>query len=106
MSADRARTPPGPDAAATPVGTADAFLAPLVEAAPLGMAVLDTDLRFVRLNAALGEQLGTVPEAALGRRVDEVWRDIPAGLVERLARLVATGERVDGVESQSADGHH
>jgi PAS domain S-box-containing protein len=107
MSADRARTPPGPDAAAaTPVGTTDAFLAPLVEAAPLGMAVLDTDLRFVRLNAALGEQLGTVPEAALGRRVDEVWRDIPAGLVERLARLVATGERVDGVESQSAHGHH
>ena len=70
----------------------------LVRAAPAGLALLDTDLRYLRINEALAAANGVPVEAHLGRTVAEV---IPerAPLVEPiLRRVLETGEPVRGLE--------
>ena len=55
---------------------------------PVGMAVFDTDLRFVRLNEALARGNGLPAEAHLGRRVAEVLPGINAAETEAVMRQV------------------
>ncbi|HEX8441845.1 PAS domain-containing protein [Archangium sp.] len=84
----------------------------LVAGAPIPVALLDTDLRYVRLNEAMATANGLPVQAHLGRTVDEVIPD-RAGLIAPLLRQVlATGEALRGVEftdiTASAPGvsHH
>ena len=52
------------------------------EGAPVGLAFIDSDLRFVRVNAALAGVNGlTVPEQ-VGRRIDRAHRDVVRGVLE------------------------
>ncbi|BFV60844.1 hypothetical protein KCMC57_up59480 [Kitasatospora sp. CMC57] len=63
--------------------------------APVGMAVYDTELRFVRLNEALARTNGLSVEAQLGRRVTEVLPGINGAEIEAvMRRVLETGEAV------------
>ncbi|GAB2694193.1 SpoIIE family protein phosphatase [Kitasatospora kifunensis] len=62
---------------------------------PIGMAVYDTELRFVRLNPALAAMNGLPVERHLRRRLDEVLPGINTAEVEAVMReVLATGEPV------------
>ncbi|MFE9775133.1 SpoIIE family protein phosphatase [Streptomyces sp. NPDC005931] len=60
----------------------------IVAQSPIGLAVLDTDLRYVSVNPAL-EQINGIPaEEHLGRTVREVLPQLDAGALEAAARRV------------------
>nr|BFD89688.1 hypothetical protein KitaXyl93_10480 [Kitasatospora sp. Xyl93] len=62
---------------------------------PVGMAVFDTDLRFVRLNEALANANGLAVGDPLGRRLTEVLPRINSAEVEAvMRRVLASGEPV------------
>jgi PAS domain S-box-containing protein len=63
--------------------------------APVGMAVFDDELRFVRLNDALARANGAPPADHVGRRVTEVLPGINSVEIEAVMRQVLdTGEAV------------
>src|SRR5206468_4115159 len=66
----------------------------ILATAPVGLGVLDRELRFVRVNEALVRGNGVPRERHLGYRIDEVWPEIPAELIAQLRRLLDTGEAV------------
>src|SRR5258705_11823120 len=70
-----------------------------VDRAPVGMAVLDAELRYLHVNAALAAINGVSVEDHIGHSVDEV---LPAEVAARVATVVreviATGEPRNGVE--------
>ncbi|MFF9237985.1 SpoIIE family protein phosphatase [Streptomyces sp. NPDC014776] len=64
----------------------------MITQSPIGLAVLDADLRFVSVNPALERINGVPAEEHLGRRVREVLPDLDADALEAAARQVlATG---------------
>jgi PAS domain S-box-containing protein len=66
--------------------------------APIGLCVLDRDLRFVRINERLAEMNGATVDEHLGRTVREVIPDIAAAAEDRLRHVLETGEPVMDVE--------
>src|SRR4051812_19664407 len=74
---------PGPDARA--------MLDALLEHAPLGVALLDADLRFIRVNPALAAMNGLAPEAHVGRTLADVNPDVAAAVIP-LHRRALGGE--------------
>ncbi|SHN42695.1 SpoIIE family protein phosphatase [Cryptosporangium aurantiacum] len=70
---------------------ATAVLDPLVEAAPVGIALFDRDLRFVRVNAALARLSRLSPSAHLGRTLADVIPDVPPELTEQLRSVLTVG---------------
>ena len=73
-------------------------LAAIYETAPVGMALLDRELRYVRVNETLACMNGIAAPAHIGKRPAEIVPDI-APLVEASARqLFATGQPVLGLE--------
>ncbi|MFJ9660238.1 SpoIIE family protein phosphatase [Streptomyces griseoflavus] len=76
-----------------------AVLEQLVAGTAIGIAIVDTDLRFVWSNAAL-EQFGGGPAAQrLGLRFSDVQPGLDAESVEdRMRHVLETGERVVGYE--------
>jgi PAS domain S-box-containing protein len=62
------------------------------EGAPVGLAFLDSELRFVRINAALAAINGQPVAAHLGRRLEDVLPDIAAEVVPIYRRVLETGE--------------
>src|SRR5579883_1328649 len=56
--------------------------------APIGLAFLDRELRFRRINAVLAEINGLSPEAHLGKRVSELLPGLPAEYMEARFREV------------------
>lgn len=69
----------------------DAELEALYLEAPLGLAKLDGDLRFVRINKALAEINGHSVEAHLGRRVWDLVPDIRESAEPALRKVLDTG---------------
>ncbi|MFI9274998.1 SpoIIE family protein phosphatase [Kitasatospora sp. NPDC052896] len=62
---------------------------------PIGMAVYDTQLRFVRINEALARINGVPVSGHLGRRVDDVLPGLNAAEIEEVMReVLATGRPV------------
>jgi PAS domain S-box-containing protein len=70
------------------------ILETILATAPIGLGVLDRDLRFVRANEALARGNGVACQDHLGRTIMEIWPAIPPELVERLHELVRSGEPV------------
>ncbi|GGV16179.1 hypothetical protein GCM10010275_67080 [Streptomyces litmocidini] len=68
-----------------------AFLDALFETCPIGLVMLDQDLRYVRLNQALADMDGLPIEARLGRRMDEIMIMSDGGEYRRMLRGVALG---------------
>ncbi len=66
--------------------------------APVGMAVFDTGLRFVRINERLAEINGASVEAHLGRTVREMVPDLTEQGEALLRRVLETGEPLRDVE--------
>ncbi|MEV0979446.1 SpoIIE family protein phosphatase [Streptomyces sp. NPDC049915] len=67
----------------------------MVTQSPIGLAVLDIDLRFVSVNPALERINGLPADEHLGRRLREVLPDLDADAMESAARRVlATGQPV------------
>jgi PAS domain S-box-containing protein len=65
----------------------------LVSQSPVGIAVFDTDLRWVRVNPSLERINGVPEEAVLGRRVGEVLPALDVEAIEsRMRRVLQTGE--------------
>ncbi|MFG2025422.1 SpoIIE family protein phosphatase [Streptomyces sp. NPDC048825] len=65
----------------------------LVDQSPVGIAVFDTDLRWVRVNPSLERINGVPEEAVLGRRVGEVLPALDVQAIEsRMRQVLETGE--------------
>jgi PAS domain S-box-containing protein len=60
--------------------------------APLGLALIDTDLRIVRINQALAEINGFAVEEHIGRHVWDMVPDLREGIEPILRRVIETGE--------------
>gem|GEM_PF-568519 len=70
----------------------------LYATAPIGLSVLDRDLRYVRINRRLAEINGVPIEAHLGRTVREVVPDLADQAEVTARRILATGEAVHDIE--------
>jgi PAS domain S-box-containing protein len=64
----------------------------LYNSAPVGLALLDRDLRFVRVNDALAGIYGLPPDAHIGRHVFDVVPDLRKTLEPPLRRVLESGE--------------
>lgn len=71
---------------------------PLIETAPIGLAVLDRDLRFMYANPAMARANGRDATAHLGQRVDRVIRGLDPETVRALDVAAEMGEAVRDVE--------
>lgn len=70
-----------------------AFLDSIFETCPIGLVMLDEELRYVHLNQALADMDGLPIEAHLGRRMNEIMITSDEGEYERMLRTVATEEQ-------------
>ncbi|MEN9933271.1 MAG: hypothetical protein RIS17_1844, partial [Pseudomonadota bacterium] len=64
-------------------------IAAIYNAAPVGLCVLDRDLRFVRINDLLADINGVPAADHIGRTVAEVLPDLGPGVHEAMARVLA-----------------
>jgi PAS domain S-box-containing protein len=64
----------------------------LYQTTPVGLAVLDTDLRFVRLNQRLAQINGLPVEAHIGRTLREIVPDLADTAEPVFGRILETGE--------------
>ncbi len=64
------------------------------EGAPVGLALVDTELRFVRINEALAAINGRPREQHLGRRLDEMLPELASVLVPIYEHVLETGQPV------------
>ena len=70
----------------------------IYNAAPIGLCVLDRDLRFVRINKQMAAMNGIPVEETLGRTVREVLPDLADLLEPRLRTVLETGRPLLGHE--------
>lgn len=81
-------------------GSRPVELAELMSTVPLGMAIIDRELRFVEVSDAMAAMNGLSREAHLGQPMGEVLRAEPsaADVVRRVRRVLETGVALEGVE--------
>lgn len=77
-----------------------AELEQLYRTAPVGLCVLDRDLRFVRINNVLAEFNGGSVDEILGRTLEEVRPELDPSTVPALRHVLETGEPVRDVEAE------
>ncbi len=70
----------------------------IYQSAPIGLNVLDTDLRFVRINQRLAQMNGLPVEAHIGQTLREVLPDLADAAEQVLRPILETGEPVLNVE--------
>lgn len=76
-----------------------ALLDTLFRTAPIGLAFLDRDLRYVRANDAIAQSFhGVTPEVSVGRTVWEALPALAPTIAPLLLRVIATGQPVTNVE--------
>jgi PAS domain S-box-containing protein len=81
----------------------NARLEAVVEGSPIGIAVFDRELRFVRVNRALAEINGQAVEQHLGREFAEVLPEAAQNLSAHYRHALETGEAVLGLPVSSWD---
>ncbi|MFF2213217.1 SpoIIE family protein phosphatase [Streptomyces antibioticus] len=75
------------------------MLEQMLGGSPIGIAIVDTDLRFVWSNAALARFGGGPPRDRLGLRLADVQPGLDSEAIEaQMRRVLATGETVVGYE--------
>jgi PAS domain S-box-containing protein len=62
--------------------------------APVGLCYFDTDLRFRYINEWLAHINGLPVEAHLGKKIDDVLKDVAGGVVPQLRHVLQTGEPI------------
>ena len=77
---------------------ANALLDAIFVAAPVGLAVVDEQDRYLRVNPALAGQSGVPVEAHRGRTVAEVAPSVARTVAPHVAAVRATGRPVTGLE--------
>jgi len=70
----------------------------IYRSAPVGLGVLDEELRFLRVNDRLAEMNGVPAAEHIGRLVTEVLPNLDPRLVDMLRGVLATGEPLRDVE--------
>src|SRR5215210_6834376 len=60
--------------------------------APIGLCVLDTQLRYIRINQHLADINGVSVEGHIGRTVREISPDLADFLEPQLQEIIRTGE--------------
>ncbi len=70
----------------------------IYQSAPIGLSVLDTELRFVRINQRLAEINGLPVEAHIGCTVSEIVPNLADAAEQLLRSILETGEPVLDVE--------
>ena len=70
----------------------------IYQSAPIGLNVLDTDLRFIRINQRLAEMNGYSIDAHLGRSLREILPDLADTAEQLLHTILETGEPLLNVE--------
>jgi PAS domain S-box-containing protein len=75
-----------------------AELETIYQSAPIGLSVLDRDLRFVRINQLLADINGVSVEDHIGRTVREVVPDLADAAEQILQPILETGEPLMNVE--------
>jgi diguanylate cyclase (GGDEF)-like protein/PAS domain S-box-containing protein len=80
----------------------DAFFA----SSPLGVAILDPDLRYVRVNQTYAGWSGTTPAEHTGRGVDDVQPGVREQIEPPLKRMLETGEPLVGLETTTRGRHY
>ncbi len=65
--------------------------------APVGIALLDCQLRYVRVNPTLARLNGRPIDEHIGRQLEEVAPQVATSLSESLGSVIRTGEPVTGV---------
>jgi PAS domain S-box-containing protein len=71
---------------------------PLIETAPIGLAVLDRDLRCLYVNPALASICGVSSVASLGQHVGRVLPALGGELLDMLARVAIDGIAIREIE--------
>ena len=66
--------------------------------APVGLALLDRDFRFMRINEWLAAMNGKPVEAHIGRTLEEVFPEIAPQIIPWIRQVIETGEPVIDVE--------
>ena len=90
--------------ATTPETTSDADVLSLVlDRAPVGVVVYDSDLRIVRVNTRV-ERMGRITPSHIGMRLDDVFPDVAPGVVNATRKVFATGEQIVNMEATGGDG--
>ncbi|HEB12662.1 MAG TPA: PAS domain S-box protein, partial [Actinobacteria bacterium] len=79
-----------------------ALLQNIYDTAPLGMAFLDTDLRYVRINNTLAEINGIPVKDHIGKTVSEVLPDVAQSVEPLFRRILETKEPVLDTEIEGA----
>jgi PAS domain S-box-containing protein len=85
-------------AAARALAETVALLETLLKSAPVGLAFVDRDFRFVRINDALAEMNGLPASEHRGRRVSEIIPQLWPRLESLYQGVLRTGKAVRGVE--------
>jgi signal transduction histidine kinase len=75
-----------------------ALLDTLIDAAPIGVAFLDRDLRFVRINERLAQLNGLPATAHLGRYIGELLPNLAAAIEPLALQALATGRPVTNID--------
>ncbi|QSQ28532.1 PAS domain-containing sensor histidine kinase [Pyxidicoccus parkwayensis] len=75
-------------------------LSELMSTVPLGMALIDPELRFLEVSEAMAAMNGVPRDAHLGRPMAEVLKGTPSGadVIRRVRRVLETGVALEGVE--------
>jgi PAS domain S-box-containing protein len=90
-----------------PTSQASALFDIVGAGAPVGLALLDTDLRFVRVNAALAAINGRPVEQHIGKRIEEVLPELGDVLVPVYRQVLETGEPIlDREVAREGPGGH
>ena len=69
----------------------------LYDTTPVGLSLMDRELRWLRINQRLAEINGFSVEAHIGRRQDELIPDIDGRIAEAQRKVFETGEGVGGI---------
>lgn len=67
----------------------------LLHSAPVGMALFDRALRYVRVNAALAEINGIAPEAHVGRSVEQLLGGLPSQVFDDIRSVFRSGRTIE-----------
>lgn len=70
----------------------------IYQSAPIGLSVLDPDLRFMRINERLAKMNGFSIEAHIGRKVQDLLPNLADAAEQLLRPILATGEPVLNIE--------
>lgn len=81
-------------------------LAALFRGAPVGLALLDADLRYVMVNPFTAALNGVPAEQHPGRTVAEVIPQVAEQLMPMLQHVLATGEAIVGFEGEAPRSTH